>query len=233
VWLDATPIDRFAERFPTIWNACRTAGLDPTREWLPVAPAAHYLCGGVATDLDGATTIPGLWACGEVACSGVHGANRLASNSLLDGLVFGPRIVDAVERGKREPSETGVLRGVLGASWGETIERDPTIGDVLTLDALQQLMTVDAGVLRDATSLEHGAALLVGPTSVDDIAGWELKNLVTVAQGLVGSALARCESRGTHTRLDHPDPSVAFLGRFVHVGSALPELVMLPAEVPA
>ncbi len=232
VWLDATAIDGFAERFPTIWNACQTAGLDPTHEWLPVAPAAHYLCGGVASDLDGATTIPGLWACGEVACSGVHGANRLASNSLLDGLVFGPRIVDAVERGKAEPSETGVLRGVLGSS-SDAIAGDAASGEVLTLDALQQLMTVDAGVLRDATSLQHGAGLLVGPTSVDDIAGWELRNLVTVAQGLVGSALARCESRGTHTRLDHPDPAAAFLGRFVHVGSAAPALVMLPAEVPA
>ena len=80
-------IDDFARRFPTIWEACQTAGLDPRRDWLPVAPAAHYLSGGVLADLDGATTMPGLWACGEAACSGVHGANRLASNSLLDGLV--------------------------------------------------------------------------------------------------------------------------------------------------
>ncbi|MGZ8764999.1 MAG: FAD-binding protein, partial [Acidimicrobiia bacterium] len=226
-------IDGFAERFPTIWNACQAAGLDPTREWLPVAPAAHYLCGGLATDLDGASTIPGLWACGEVACSGVHGANRLASNSLLDGLVFGPRIVDAIERGRSGPSETGVLRGVLGVPLGSTIADGDERGEVLTREALQQVMTVDAGVLRDATSLQHAAKLLVGPVAVRDIAGWELTNLVTVAHALVRAALARRESRGTHTRLDHLEASAALLGRFVHIGAAAPELVMLPAEVPA
>src|SRR6185369_17727767 len=97
----------------TVWRACTAIGLDPTKDWLPVAPAAHYLSGGVCTDLDGATTLPGLWACGEAACSGVHGANRLASNSLLDGLVFGSRTVDAIAAGKTEADETGVLRGVL------------------------------------------------------------------------------------------------------------------------
>ncbi|MGZ8751423.1 MAG: L-aspartate oxidase [Acidimicrobiia bacterium] len=233
VWLDATEIDGFAERFPTIWNACQAAGLDPTREWLPVAPAAHYLCGGLATDLDGASTLPGLWACGEVACSGVHGANRLASNSLLDGLVFGPRIVDAIERGRSGPSETGVLRGILGVPLGSTIADGDELGEVLTREALQQVMTVDAGVLRDATSLQHAAKLLVGPVAVRDIAGWELTNLVTVAHALVRAALARRESRGTHTRLDHLEASAALLGRFVHIGTAAPELVMLPAEVPA
>ena len=100
LWLDATAISGFAERFPTIFRACGSVGLDPTREWLPVAPAAHYLSGGVVTDLDGASTLPGLWACGEAACSGVHGANRLASNSLLEGLVFAARAVDAL--GRRE-----------------------------------------------------------------------------------------------------------------------------------
>jgi L-aspartate oxidase len=233
LWLDATAIDGFSSRFPTIWNACRAAGLDPTLEWLPVAPAAHYLCGGVTTDLDGATTIPGLWACGEVACSGVHGANRLASNSLLDGLVFGPRIVDAIERGKSGPEETGVLRGLLGLPLFPTVANGGAIGDVLTLEALQQVMTVDAGVLRDADRLEHAARTLVGPVGRDDIAGWELGNVATVARALVSAALARRESRGTHTRLDHPDSSTALLGRFVHTGSFAPELVMLPAEVPA
>ena len=236
MWLDATEIDEFPSRFPTIWNACRAAGLDPTAEWLPVAPAAHYLCGGVTTDLDGATTMPGLWACGEVACSGVHGANRLASNSLLDGMVFGPRIVDAIERGKSGPAETGVLRGVLGLPLGPVAalggERGAG-GDALTLDALQQVMTIDAGVLRDAGRLEYAARMLVGPVPTVDIAGWELRNLVTVARALVRAALARRESRGTHTRLDHPDPTSALLGRFVHTASVEPELVMLPAEVPA
>ena len=112
LWLDATSIDGFSARFPTVSAACRAAGLDPTNDWLPVAPAAHYLSGGICTDLDGATTLPGLWACGEAACSGVHGANRLASNSLLDGLVFGTRIVRALADGKDAPDATGVLRGI-------------------------------------------------------------------------------------------------------------------------
>ncbi|MDQ3945926.1 MAG: L-aspartate oxidase, partial [Actinomycetota bacterium] len=112
LWLDATGVDGFPARFPTIWTACRTVGLDPTRDWLPVAPAAHYLCGGVVTDLDGATSLPGLWACGEVACTGVHGANRLASNSLLEGLVFGHRVTAAIVAGKDAPDQTGAMRGV-------------------------------------------------------------------------------------------------------------------------
>ena len=124
LWLDATMIDDFPTRFPTIWEACQTAGLDPTRDWLPVAPAAHYLSGGVLADLDGATTLPRLWACGETACSGVHGANRLASNSLLDGLVFGERVVRAIASGKVGPEATGAMDGVLAlAADDEASER--------------------------------------------------------------------------------------------------------------
>ena len=89
------------------------AGLDPARDWLPVAPAAHYLCGGIVADLDGATSLPGLWVAGEAACNGVHGANRLASNSLLDGMVFGPRVVEAVGAGLDGPRPTGAMRCAL------------------------------------------------------------------------------------------------------------------------
>ena len=96
LWLDATGIADFPEKFPTIWRSAQNADLDPRVDFLPVAPAAHYLSGGIVADLDGASTLPGLWSCGEAACSGVHGANRLASNSLLDGLVFAPRIVEAI-----------------------------------------------------------------------------------------------------------------------------------------
>jgi len=99
VWLDCTGLDEFAQRFPTIHQSLRGVGLDPSKDWLPVAPAAHHLSGGVLTDLDGATALPNLWAAGETACSGVHGANRLASNSLLEGMVFGARVVDAIVGG--------------------------------------------------------------------------------------------------------------------------------------
>src|SRR5207244_6041717 len=104
---------RLAERFPAIAAAVHDIGLDPARDWLPIAPAAHYLSGGVVTDLEGATTMPGLWACGEVACTGVHGANRLASNSLLEGMVFAPRVVEAIDAGKAGPSPTGAMAAVL------------------------------------------------------------------------------------------------------------------------
>jgi L-aspartate oxidase len=235
LWLDATTIDDFPHRFPTIWAATEAAGLDPTRDWLPVAPAAHYQCGGVATDLDGATTLPGLWACGEVACSGVHGANRLGSNSLLDGLVFGPRVVDAIERGKVQPDETGVLRGMLGLGPPSVGTAPTDTGPTITHQGLQDSMTAHAGVLRDGASLHRAEGALRGPVEGDDVPARELRNLVTVARLLVRSALARAESRGTHTRLDFPRPSAAFLGRFTATGTAAagPTLVALAREVRA
>jgi L-aspartate oxidase len=112
VWLDATALEDFGRRFPTIAESLADAGFDPVHDWLPVAPAAHYLSGGVLVDLDGATALPGLWAAGEVACSGVHGANRLASNSLLEGMVFGARCVDAILSGRDAPEPTGALAGL-------------------------------------------------------------------------------------------------------------------------
>ncbi len=112
VWLDATQLEDFGRRFPTIAVELTAVGLDPGRDWLPVAPAAHYICGGVLVDLGGATALPGLWAAGEVACTGVHGANRLASNSLLEGMVFGARCVDAILSGRDKPEATGALAGL-------------------------------------------------------------------------------------------------------------------------
>ncbi|HET9609253.1 MAG TPA: FAD-binding protein [Acidimicrobiales bacterium] len=177
VWLDATGLDRFADRFPTIAAALAEVGLDPARDWLPVAPAAHYLCGGIVADLDGATTLPGLWVAGEAACNGVHGANRLASNSLLDGMVFGPRVVEAVDGGRDGPRPTGAMRGVLGATGGVparpvplpvtlgAVDDQPATGapvDVAATRAhLQRFMTADAGVLRSAGSLATAAAAAV------------------------------------------------------------------------
>ena len=223
LWLDATAIPDVGTRFPTVSRACRSVGLDPARDWLPVAPAAHYLSGGVCTDLDGATTLAGLWACGEVACSGVHGANRLASNSLLDGLVFGTRCVDAILAGKEGPDETGVLRGM------ETHRTHPPVATAPSPDGveraeLQRVMTREAGVLRDAGSLERARAALAAMRPVDR----EVANLLTVSRALVDAATAREESRGTHTRLDFPDADPRFLGRFVFAADDAPSLALLP-----
>lgn len=114
LWLDATGLKEFATRFPTLSELLASAGFDPAAEWLPVVPAAHHMSGGVLTDLDGATALPGLWAVGEVACTGAHGANRLASNSLLEGMVFAARAVTAIEDGRDGPRATGAMKGVLG-----------------------------------------------------------------------------------------------------------------------
>ena len=113
LWLDATGLERFSQRFPTIAASLASIGLDPQHDWLPIAPAAHHLSGGVVTDLWGATALPGLWAVGEVACTGVHGANRLASNSLLEGMVFGARLAERIAGGGRRAR--GQRRAARGA----------------------------------------------------------------------------------------------------------------------
>jgi L-aspartate oxidase len=234
LWLDATNIDDFPARFPTIWRSATSVGLDPTRDWLPVAPAAHYLCGGIATDLDGATTLPGLWAAGEVACSGVHGANRLASNSLLDGLVFAPRAIDAIAAGKDGFEPTGVLaadpRGTSVAERTPSSAFDALRTHGITLDELQRVMTTGAGVLRDRSSLEAVLERLPTAPAATDVRGYELRNLLAVGWALATAALARTESRGTHTRLDFPDPSADWLGRLFHLGPNL-GFHPLPADV--
>jgi L-aspartate oxidase len=226
LWLDATAIDEFPARFPTIWEACRAVGLDPTRDWLPVAPAAHYLSGGVCTDLDGATTLPGLWACGEAACSGVHGANRLASNSLLEGLVFAARAVEAIVSGRDRSTPTGVLRHPFAAEPRAVPLGITTSPGAPIREELQRIMSRDAGVLRSGTSLERAADALgaLVPTDV------ESANLLAVSTVLVRAATARRESRGTHTRQDYPEPSAEFLGRLVFTGAPAPEFVPLATE---
>ncbi len=170
LYLDATGLENFAARFPTIHRSLQFVGLDATSDLLPIAPAAHYTCGGVITDLRGATTLPGLWAAGEVACSGVHGANRLASNSLLEGMVFGPRAIDAVAEGVADAEPTGAMRTVLtprklryGANG--SFPRRHRVG-VCRADPgevrreVQNAMTRGAGVFRDADSLADTAGVL-------------------------------------------------------------------------
>ncbi len=239
VWLDATDVDDLERRFPTLVASTQPIGLDPTRDWLPVAPAAHYVCGGVAVDLDGATTLPGLWALGEAAASGVHGANRLASNSLLDGLVLAARAVRAIAAGRDVPEPTGVLRGVPPWSAREGLGVPTAPGPAGAVDAsaarlrLQGAMTAGAGVARDASGLDRLSDVLTDMTSAlagtSDVADHELRNLVTVARALVTAARAREESRGAHFRRDHPAPVAGMLGRFVFAGSSEPEFVPIPA----
>jgi L-aspartate oxidase len=222
LWLDATGLEAFDERFPTIAAAVRAIGLDPTRDWLPIAPAAHYLSGGVVTDLDGATALPGLWACGEVACTGVHGANRLASNSLLEGMVFAPRVTEAIEGGREGPRPTGAMRAVLGGECeipGQALSL-PSLPKTTGSDdpeklraRLQRTMTAGAGVLRDAASLDATADGLadVARSATDP----EVRNLAEAGWALVHAARARQESRGAHSRLAFRHPSPAFLVRLV------------------
>jgi L-aspartate oxidase len=236
LWLDATGLERFEERFPTIAASLRAVGLDPATDWLPIAPAAHYLSGGIVTDLDGASALPGLWACGEAACTGVHGANRLASNSLLEGMVFAPRVIEAIAAGKDGPDPTGAMRAVLGAdtdipgrslantepggksgrdAGGFTTQNDSG----KARERIERAMTTGAGVLRDAASLAETADVLDAVVVAEDSPAWcEVANLATVGRALVASALAREESRGAHTRADFPDTSPTFRCRLVHGG---------------
>jgi L-aspartate oxidase len=242
VFLDASMIADFATRFPTIWRACRSVGLDPTIEYLPVAPAAHYLSGGVVTDLDGATTMPHLWSCGEAACSGVHGANRLASNSLLDGLVYGTRVVEAIAAGRDAACSTGAMTGVLDIAAGaaqpdmDTTSLDAASDPEKVRGAIQHTMSADSGVVRDAEGLESARAALrdLGPAADELRPGvvptFEVRNLLRVARGIVAAATTREESRGSHTRADFPLRSPEFYGRLVLRGAGAPVFVPIATE---
>jgi len=236
LWLDATGLERFEARFPTIAASLSSIGLDPSSDWIPIAPAAHHLSGGVLTDLWGATALPGLWAVGEVACTGVHGANRLASNSLLEGMVFGARLAERIGAEHVGPEPSGAMRPFLGhrSLDGITTTRvaltgrawsgpaGPVAPDVpKLLDSLQRAMTTGAGVVRSARSLDTAAAAVdeiataLGDRTASVGAG-ELANLVQLADALLASARARTESRGAHARLEYPAADPAWRIRLVH-----------------
>jgi L-aspartate oxidase len=202
VWLDAREFgpEKWRVRFPTIYETLLSHGIDPVHDLIPVVPACHYASGGVRTDLLGETSVAGLFACGETACTGVHGANRLASNSLLEGLVFGRRIADTIAARLDEPRPPVAS------------EPPPAPGALLDDSArpeLQRIMSVHAGVLRDRAGLDTAAQLLAALAGAESATAgtpsWEATNLLTVASVLLGAARLREETRGSHWRDDYPD----------------------------
>jgi L-aspartate oxidase len=199
VYLDARAIKGFKKRFPTVTAACRDAGIDPTRQAMPVVPGAHYSCGGVVTDVHGRTELAGLFAAGEVARTGMHGANRLASNSLLEGLVVGGR---AGKAAAAHASDAGLSTAA---------PPEPAVKRALPRAVLQRAMTRYASVVRDETGLctlsqELDAA---APRRLNSRKDFEDVALTTAAGAVMAAALARTETRGCHHRADYPDTDPA------------------------
>jgi L-aspartate oxidase len=209
VFLDARAAigARFPDHFPTVFAFCQRQGLDPRSDRLPVAPAAHYHMGGVAVDLLGRTSVPGLWACGEAACTGVHGANRLASNSLLEGLVFAERVGQDVK---------GVIQSrcaTMPSSLRLVDVRQislPASEDDVVISQIRDIMWTHVGLVRT----ESGLVEAMGQLHELDMSGavWTRRGqqMLTVAQLIAMAALAREESRGAHFRADYPEPAEAW-----------------------
>jgi len=213
VWLDMThqPADFLRDRFPNIYARTLALGIDLTREPIPVVPAAHYMCGGVRVDGAGRTSLPGLWAVGEVACTGLHGANRLASNSLLEGLVFGHRA--AVALAETNPD----LPQIEPPSWdpGKATESDEAVVVANDWDELRRFMWNYVGIVRSDRRLVRASRRIA--VLKEEIRDYyfrhvitmdllELRNIADVAELIISSAAFRRESRGLHYNVDHPQP---------------------------
>ncbi len=210
VYLDLSHLDphRVRSRFPGISAICAEFGIDIATDWIPVRPGAHYMIGGVTVDCEGRTTLPGLWAAGEVSSSGLHGANRLASNSLLEGLVFGAHAGEGASReALKLPDDFRALplENVAVAESAEPLDLD----DVR--NSLKSLMWRSAGVRREAAGLAaaeesvgHWCGYALG-RQFSDPAGWQLQNMLWIARLMISAALKREESRGVHLRVDFPE----------------------------
>jgi L-aspartate oxidase len=216
VFLDVThlPPHLITTRFPHIYRFCLDHGLDITKGLIPVAPAAHYMMGGVKTNTRGETNIGGLFAAGEVACTGVHGANRLASNSLLEVLIFSKRIVQRAEEGT-----AGHAIGEGELKYCSLPQRKVSAVVPLSLTALQALMWEKVGIVRSGETLEEAAGTLAAwernLKKPSDRSSYELNNLVLTARLVTEAALIRQESRGAHFRTDYPQPSPDWLKHIV------------------
>jgi L-aspartate oxidase len=209
VYLDMTHIDpdRVRSRFPGIAGVCAEFGLDITKDRIPVRPGAHYMMGGVTVDLEGRTTLPGLWAAGEVTSSGLHGANRLASNSLLEALVYGAYAGEGASAAAREIQDSFRVPEVENPKV-ETASEPLNMADIR--NSLKSLMWRDAGVRREAEnltdaleSIDHWSRYVLVRQFADPT-GWELQNMLCVARLMIEAALQRTESRGAHMRTDFP-----------------------------
>ena len=201
VYLDARHIEKFEERFPSITASCLDAGIDPRTELIPVAPAAHYVCGGVKATLNGTTALPGLYVVGEAACTGVHGANRLASNSLTEGVVAGTRVGRALSW-SLPPVATS-----------DDTETPGALVDSYHRTALRSAMSKYVGVLRTPEGLDSASRILntlssnMSATVVPTRKAFEATNMLTIAMAVVEAAKTRTESRGCHRRTDFDVPS--------------------------
>lgn len=200
-YLDCRPLGpSLVDHFPAVIAACGKAGIDPTREPIPVAPAAHYHMGGVLTDAQGRSTVDGLWACGEVTSTGAHGANRLASNSLLEAVVFGARVADDIASSLPPLPSTKIAI--------ETPDVEAYEPNKDAEQTLRRTMSADAGVVRDAQSLNNALSTIVS-LERDNESDKQMANMLTTAKLITAAALKRKESRGAHFRRDYPAPDEA------------------------
>jgi L-aspartate oxidase len=216
VYLDLThlPAELTRSRFPHIGKVCLEFGIDITRDLVPVRPGAHYMVGGASTDAEGRTTLPGLWAAGEVSSSGLHGANRLASNSLLEGLVFGLTAGRGAARLAAEMPDTYAALPLVGDFVPQPVE-DEELNLVDLRNSLGAEMWRDVGIRRRRDGLEAAGKQVefwdkyVAPREFATPSGWELQNMLLVSKLIIAAAQARHESRGTHLRTDFPDTDPA------------------------